>query len=298
MQPPTQTVPDPTWEHYDVFMAVQRALHILPTSFKSEIVLTGVLATDLFTFNTSLGATIEISVVEALNSLRSVWDASQQYSAYIFRRSAQSFPDVVLRSAIDNHPLLGIELKGWYLFAKEAEPSFRYRITPAVCTDADLLVIYPWALSHVVSGSPILFPPFVTGAKYAAEYRNWHWEHGRRSTNSEIRLSQATTPYPSHAEAVADEAANDKGGNFGRVARTGLMDDYITNLLYNNHLSGIPLFAWQRFLSIFAEGRTPPEIEQDIDKIAKALQAKRPTPDKVGQIAALIGQLMALLRGD
>jgi hypothetical protein len=49
---------------------------------------------------------------------------------------------------------MGIELKGWYVLAKEKEPSFRYKVTLTVCAPADLLVVVPWALSNVISGRP------------------------------------------------------------------------------------------------------------------------------------------------
>ena len=41
--------------------------------------------------------------------------------------------------------LLGIELKGWHLLAKETEPSFRFLATPQACARADLFVVYPLA---------------------------------------------------------------------------------------------------------------------------------------------------------
>ena len=44
---------------------------------------------------------------------------------------------------------MGIELKGWYVLAKEKEPSFRYKVTPAVCAPADLLVVVPWAYRYI-----------------------------------------------------------------------------------------------------------------------------------------------------
>ena len=100
--------------------------------------------------------------------------------------------------------LLGIELKGWYVLAKEREPSFRYKATPAVCAPADLLVVYPWALSSVVSGSPQLYQPFVTGARYAAEYRNYWWRHIKEGgARNEIRFSPVDHFYPTKAKRPA-----------------------------------------------------------------------------------------------
>jgi len=60
-----------------VFEAVKRALGALPYSFSTDLIITGVAATDLFSFNTSLGASIETQVVKALNEMRPVWDPDQ-----------------------------------------------------------------------------------------------------------------------------------------------------------------------------------------------------------------------------
>ena len=167
--------------------------------------------------------------------------------------------------------VLGVELKGWYVLAKEKEPSFRYKVTPAVCAQADLLVVVPWALSNVVSGSPILFTPFVMGAKYAAEYRNWYWEYERSTTASRaITLSTVRQQYPTKSDMISDRPESDGGGNFGRLARTGVMADYIREL-FDERLSGIPVAAWQRFLSIFTESCSIEEIERSLDRIAASV---------------------------
>ena len=131
------------------------------------------MATDIFTLNTALAATIEDSMVKTLNDLRSVWDPGDEYETYAFVRQPQTFPDVVLRQ-IDNGEdvLLGIELKGWYLMAKEEAPTYRFTVTEAACNTHDLLVVVPWLLSNILAGSPVLFRPFVESALYCARKRN------------------------------------------------------------------------------------------------------------------------------
>ena len=52
----------------------------MPSRFESEFVISGVLATDLFAFNSSLGATIEEQVTASLNELRTVRDPGNRYS--------------------------------------------------------------------------------------------------------------------------------------------------------------------------------------------------------------------------
>lgn len=271
---PDETAPKASWEHIELWRAVRKAVYTLPSRFESDLVISGVLATDLFAFNSSLGATIEEQVVVSLNKLRSIWDPEQKYALYIFERQPQTFPDVVLKaSAPDAEPksIMGIELKGWYILAKEREPSFRYKVTPAVCAPSDILVVVPWALSNVVSGSPRVFEPFVIGAKYAAEYRNWYWEHGKGGKgDNTITLSTATTYYPAKSEMISDRPISDRGGNFGRLARAGVMDKYISDL-FEQKLAGIPLSAWQRFLSLFTERRSSEDLARDVDRMAAAL---------------------------
>ena len=271
---PLPTSPLDTWEHFALWEAVKGALFTLPSRFESELVVSGVLATDLFAFNSSLGATIEEQLVASLNRLRAVWDPEEKYAHYSFERQPQTFPDVVLRHSdpsFQPRVIMGIELKGWYVLAKEREPSFRYKVTPAVCAPADLLVVVPWALSRVISGSPQVFSPFVMGAREAAEYRNWYWEHGRTSQgNKGIVLSTATQHYPTKSDAISDRPNSDSGSNFGRLARARVMDDYIKEL-FEDRLAGIPLSAWQRFLALFTESNSAADVSAGLDRMAIAL---------------------------
>lgn len=224
----------------------------MPSRFESDLVISGVLAPDLFAFNSSLAATIEEQVVAALNRLRETWDPDNTYALYQFERQPQIFPDVILKAQDPNKKpqiLMGIELKGWYVLAKEAEPSFRYKVSPAVCAPADLLVVVPWALSRVLSGSPKVFSPFVMGARPAAEMRNWYWAQ-RPNANPKITLSAITDHYPTKSDQISDKPEDDSGGNFGRVARSKIMDTYIAEIM-GERLLGIPLGEWQKFLKRF-----------------------------------------------
>jgi hypothetical protein len=172
--------PGPAWPHRALYRRVIDALHALPSRFHTSLQIAGISATDLFTLNTPLGAAIESSVVENLNSLRELWDPDGKYEVYSFVRQAQVFPDVRLQTtapgvAEADRILMGIELKGWFILAKEGEPSFRYKASPLVCAPQDLLVVFPWGLDEVISGTPRLMRPFVEEARYAAEHRNYYW---------------------------------------------------------------------------------------------------------------------------
>ena len=292
---PSKTGPPPGWQHRDVYDGVIDALHRLPESFKSPLHISGVLATDLFAFNSSLSTTIEEQVVSALNNLRHVWDEKAKYDLYAFERQPQTFPDVVLRTKAPGQAdkiILGLELKGWYALAKEREPSFRYKVTPAVCAEAHLLVIVPWALSEVISGSPRVFEPYITSARYAAEYRNWWWEHekGSRKSAGVITLSTFAQNYPTKSDAISDRPHSDSGGNFGRFARTGLMNEYI-GTLFEQRLAGIPLGAWQSFFALFKEETDLKAVEQKVRRL-QGSQTGRSTPDET--LARIAGILLEL----
>lgn len=302
-QPPSAPVPegpDSAWEHRDLYWRVNEAIYALPPDFRSDLAISGVLATDLHTFNSSLGATIETQVVDALNDLRAVWDPEDEYRLYRFDRQAQTFPDVVLRAASPQAAepiIMGIELKGWYALAKEGEPSFRYKASPGVCAPQDLLVVFPWALDRVISGSPQVFEPYVAEAAYAARYRNWHWEHHRTTTGERgIVLSTVSHHYPTRADAISDRPAYDAGGNFGRFARTGLMDDYMKRVL-DEDLMGIPLHAWQRFLGLFTEETARERVDRELDRMATSIGRRRADmpAETVEAIRARMAEILGFL---
>ena len=299
--PPEPEEPSAAWEHFGLWQAVRKALFTLPSQFESELAVSGVLATDLFAFNSSLGATIEEQVVSSLNKLRSLWDPDRSYALYSFERQPQTFPDVVLRASapgVEPRVILGIELKGWYVLAKEREPSFRYKVTSAVCAPQDLLVVVPWALSNVISGSPQVFMPFVVGARQAAEYRNWYWQHRKGGTGDRtIDISTVTKHYPVKSDPIIDVSAADQS-NFGRLARTGIMDEYIAEL-FDERLAGIPVFAWQKFLALFTERQTTDDIAKGMDRLEAAVEASDVldlSEEAIAEIATKFADICRLLR--
>ncbi|MBI2393561.1 MAG: hypothetical protein HYV09_28540 [Deltaproteobacteria bacterium] len=251
---PVESGPPETWPHHDLRARIVDALAVMPAYFKPETHIEGINALDLHTLNSVLGATIEDQAVATLNSMRAVWDPDKRYSLYTFVRQAQTFPDVLLRrapgataAAAADDILLGIELKGWFVLAKEGMPNFRFAVTPAACAPADLLVVVPWALSQVISGRPIMFSPYTRSARYAAERRNHWWEHQRKAKGiTTITRPAGARPYPSKADRIDDQADADGGGNFGRFARTGLMDEYIGQI-HALSLCGVPIQAWLKF---------------------------------------------------
>ena len=247
ISPPSPSEPT-QWQHYDLWKRVRSALYASPDHFSTPTMIEGLRATDIFTLNTTLAATIEESVVKTLNLLRPVWDPNNEYQAYAFVRQPQTFPDVVLRQVGNGQDILmGIELKGWYLLAKEGVPTYRFTVTEAACSQWDLLVVVPWVLSNVLAGSPVLHRPFVQLAKYCAQKRNYYWQHERASSrNTGISIPSKVNPYPLKSEQISDIPVSDGGGNFGRLARYGVMDQYIKDM-HNTLIHGIRSADWLAF---------------------------------------------------
>jgi hypothetical protein len=253
---------DPTnWKHYRLWKRVCEAIRSLPDHFKSTTVIEGMLATDIFTLNAALDATIEEQVVYSLNGLRSVWDSDKKYQTYAFVRQSQTFPDVVLRRKTNGQEILmGIELKGWYLLAKEGMPNFGFTVTPKCCNPWDLIVVVPWALSNVLAGIPVAYASFLESAQYAAKQRNFYWQHEREAkSGATVTLAKRVGPYPKKSDQISDRAANDAGGNFGRLARYGIMGEYV-NDMKQVPLRGVSVSAW---LSFFHRHALEPSVSQN-----------------------------------
>jgi len=241
---------DPSgWEHYKLWQRVREAILALPVHFKSETIIEGMLATDIFTLNSALGATIEDQVVSTLNALRPVWDPDKRYQTYGFVRQTQTFPDVLLRKKTDGQEiLLGIELKGWYMLASEGMPSFRFTVNPKACNPWDLIVVVPWALSNVLAGSPIVYPVFIDLACYTAQQRNYYWQYERDATGRrDIILASGATPYPVKSDKISDKAVEDSN-NFGRLARYGIMKEFVASTMATP-VRGVPAAEWLRFFN-------------------------------------------------
>jgi hypothetical protein len=195
--------------------------------------------------------------------MRSEWDPEDQWSGYRFVRQSQTFPDVLLakRGADSIDIAMGIELKGWYLLSKEGVGSFRFQVTPDACSIFDLIMIVPWRLSNIMSGTPVAGEPWIASAKYAAEMRNYWWQYTRRTQSARgIYHPPGVGPYPKKASNSADIPEYDGGGNFGRLPRVvGLMDDFLVTATAQEAL-GIPIIDWISFLQLHSEKSDPEEV--------------------------------------
>ncbi|MBP1589076.1 MAG: hypothetical protein J6Y19_12260 [Kiritimatiellae bacterium] len=295
-----RTEPSDKWPHKKLWRGVVTALKALPAHFHSDTFIEGVNATDVFTLNSALGATIENQVVETLNTIRNVWDPENKYGTHLFVRQPQSFPDVVLKNLSDESspPLMGIELKGWYLLAKEAEPSMRFQQSARACADADVIMVVPWVLNSVISGRPRIFAPFIEQAKYAAEFRNAYWKQ-MRGGGAEAEIIEPTdaAPYPRKADATNDQPRSDRGKNFGRIARSGLMDEYLERMKVQP-VCGIRAVYWLEFFKIFHQDATGQQIESALERLrqkARQIQESEQRRSFLDVISALENHYAGLL---
>jgi len=69
---------------------------------------------------------------------------------------------------------------------------------------------------------PVVYEAYIVQARFAAEYRNYWWQHVRTSSDDKTinqPAAAALGPYLPPKSKVNDEAKSDSGRNFGRVAR-------------------------------------------------------------------------------
>jgi hypothetical protein len=291
---PVKRLPERGWRYYDIWERVNDLTYSLPNYFKTDLNIKGVNITDIFSIGSIFANVIELEVVEILNKLRNIWDPENEYSNYAFIRQSQTFPDVLLKNmGSEDDVIFGIELKSWYVLSKEGEPSFRYKIDPNACAEADLLIIIPWLLSEAISGTPKLLKPYKELARYAAEYRNYYWMNSRRDTTRRnvIARPPGVEPYPRSKEEASDKAEDDGGNNFGRIARSGIFDNYINGIKSSQYL-GVKIDHWIGFLKAISETGTDDQIKRKIEDIRNEVQEEiseyKSTEEKVEyQIAFL-----------
>ena len=303
MSTPAAPIPpllDPSDRRTRLTDRVRAALRALPAYFDSKTNIEGLGVTDLFSLNALLASTIEVQVVETLNRMRSVWDPQDEWPLYSFERQAQTFPDVLFRkhgSDGSSEVALGIELKGWYLLAKEGVPSFRYTVTPGACTEWDLLAVVPWHLENVLAGAPRVGVPGVWSARHAAEYRNHWWRHERVSRSDATIVMPAGAQPHDRRDHTADRPVSDAGSNFGRIARIGIMRDWIDRKQMVP-IAGIPARHWVEFFRRHGDQSDPHLVFEHLAKEVEAAKVSAGTSARAEVMEALQRLIKALPRND
>ena len=283
LTPPSKVLPAEKWPDYKLWERVNTLFYALPNYFQTELLVKGINVTEVFSVGGAFATVVETQVVTILNGLRNLWDPDNKYSNYAFIRQSQTFPDVLLRNLQDESDILfGIELKSWYVLSKEGEPSFRFQITPDACAPADLIVVVPWLLSEVISGTPKLLSPYKESAKYAADYRNYYWQKSRMESGENPNILRPPAakrhPYPSSKQEASDKAEEDKGGNFGRIARAGVLDEYMKGIKAQDYL-GIRITHWITFFKAISETSTDAQIDNKLQRLKTQIQSNTTLPN-------------------
>jgi len=154
-------------------------------------------------------------------------------------------------------------------------------------------------LSDVVAGSPKLLRPFVGEARHAAELRNYYWQTMRaeRGGNGNIVAATHQAPYPAvKTDQCSDRAEDDGGGNFGRVARYGLLDEFVKST-QKQEVSGIPVRAWLTFFKIFSDNA------RNLDTVVTTIESALRRYGNIGEgeKAALVEsfeRIVSILKGE
>ena len=84
----------------------------------------------------------------------------------------------------------------------------------------------------------------------------------------------------------SDKAENDKGNNFGRIARSGLLDDYLSKIKLQDYI-GIRVVHWMKFFKAMSENRTSNEIDKQLESILSNIQVDLKTSANNDQLLAL-----------
>ncbi len=74
--------------------------------------------------------------------------------------------------------------------------------------------------------------------------RRWRWCSAQ--TDTDIAIPPDVHPYPSKSDPISVKPASDSGSNFGRLARYGIMDDYVSDMLAEK-VRGVTVGDWINF---------------------------------------------------
>jgi hypothetical protein len=156
-------------------------------------------------------------------------------------------------------------------------------------------MIVPWRLSNIMSGTPVASEPWVASARYAAELRNYWWQHVRRTSDPRgIQHPSGVKPYPSKDMNILDVPEYDRGGNFGRLSRvTGLTTDFVAASTAQDAL-GIPIDHWINFLKLHSDNADPELVTANLLRELTATAQARSEED-ARQVLSHLSELVRLL---
>jgi hypothetical protein len=215
-------------------------------------------------FNNYVGQGIENTLVQHLNNAAyEKW--SKQDQNLQFARNTVQFPDLLLVDEEKDECFLHVEVKSWYIFASDPITA-RFHTAPEYIKDDCLLVVFPWYMTEIVSGTPKLLSPLVGSAKELAERRDQVWIDGYQG-RADPGTKKVETPPPGHLwdnpinqhniksigyqRSSTEDNWEIESDNFGKVYRFyhpltyDLKDD-----AYGKHVKGKEVSEWREILDL------------------------------------------------
>jgi hypothetical protein len=114
-------------------------------------------------------------------------------------------------------------------------------------------------------------------------YRNYYWQKSRIENNEDAKINRPPErnrkPYPASKQESSDEAASDKGGNFGRVARAGILDEYTSDIKAQDYL-GIKITHWITFFKAISETSADSHIDKRLQTLKNQILSEPDSADE------------------
>ncbi len=214
-------------------------------------------------FNNYVGQGIEELIGTQLNSaLKSSWTTDPNLE---FVRNAVQFPDLYLVDRQHKRFLLSIEIKSWFVFAID-DITARFEAAPNLIRDDSLLVLFPWCMTKLISGTPKLLEPYIGNARALAQRRDNIWLAGGVREFNQGNVSAARRiELPPTAEAALNKTKTKsvayqlkgtvfekESDNFGKIWR--IYDSQINTIFYpktlQNQVLGKSIAQWRNQLGI------------------------------------------------
>lgn len=220
-------------------------------------------------FNNYVGQGLEEAVVAWLNERADEW--RPEGTDWFFARNTVQFPDIVLVEPDSDAPgkyrvLFHMEVKTWYVFAKDLITA-RFHTAPSCIKPDALLLVFPWYMTEVVYGVPFVLAPLAYNARELADRRDKVWAGGgkRQADRGEVSTKfKVSVPDPDdfftfnvNTQNVKSEAYQltaagawvKDADNFGKIHRFyyGPIYDFESTTL-GHTLKGRTLKRWRKLL--------------------------------------------------
>ena len=196
---------------------------------------------------------MEKQLAISLENHRTLWDPHNEYADHHWFHQGDVFPDLFFSKGRDGKELrenvrVAIEVKSWYIFSKESEPSLRFKQAGCFVNDTCIVVIFPWFLTNVVGGRVAVLPPIVLSAIDIVKDRDAHWKKNEIRDHDYFEEKNGKAPKPFQSiENKRFTVVSSANTNFGRIFR---LQEYKKLLnFYDVEIKGTSPSQFRKFLN-------------------------------------------------